>query len=288
MIGKETLNEINAMRKKALRDQGIMIAVMVLGVFGVAFSPVLGIVFIILVFLFGRSLPSKKNYMKLYKEKIVRGVYEQMFDHVSYTPDKGFSREWVEEKLLISRGNRFYSDDYVSGEYKGCHFERSDVTMQDHRSTGKSSYTVTLFRGPWMVFDLEKSFQSYTKIVEREFLNSGKPSMFSIDVNEIEMENIEFNQQFRVYTTNEHDAFYVLTPHFMEKLMEIEKRYGGKMTVGLINSQLHLLLYTDENAFEAPLMEEVTEQNAIVCQRQADIVCELIDSLDLDRMEETK
>lgn len=283
MIGEENLRIINHARKQVMIRQVVGIGLIMMSflsifMFNMGIVIPIGVVILVAIFFFNSN-----QYKKLYKETIVQGVYQNMFDKVTYRSEQGFEKEWVREQCLISMGNRYSSDDYLSGFYKGVHFVRSDVTMQDHRSSGKSSYTVTLFKGQWMVFDFPKVFQSYTKVVEKEFLNSGKPSIFSMSVDKIETENVAFNQLFGIYTTNEHDAFYLLTPHFMEKLMDIEKRYSGKMTVGFINGKLHLLLYTNENAFEPPIFEEVTEKDAFICEQQAKIICEIIDCLDLYR-----
>lgn len=41
---------------------------------------------------------------------------------------------------------------------------------------------------------------------------------------DIETEDVEINNSFNIYAQTEHEAFYILTPSFMEKLKKIDKK----------------------------------------------------------------
>ena len=45
----------------------------------------------------------------------------------------------------------------------------------------------------------------------------------------VKLESVQFNKKFKTYATSEHNAFYVLTPHFMEALMAFEQKNKGKI-----------------------------------------------------------
>ena len=134
------------------------------------------------------------------------------------------------------------------------------------------------------MFDCPKSFYSSTKVAEKEFLDSGNPGWFS-GFEKLETESIEFNELFGVYTTNEHDAFYLLTPHFMEKIIELERKFEGRLTVGFINSQIHVLIYNNENALEPPVMNPITEGDARSIEYQANVIKEICEILNLKKEE---
>lgn len=284
MMNQQTLDQINKKRKKVLTANAICIGMIAVGVLFFFTMPFLTI-FIVIIAALGRNFLSGSNdYKLMFKTLIVEDVYKQHFDELTFNFEEGFSKEFVKEAQLISIGNTYNSDDYISGVYKGVHFKRSDVDMKNVTSNGKTTTTITYFKGPWMIFDCPKKFHSSTKVVEQEFLDSGNPGWFS-GFEKLETESVAFNDIFNIFTTNEHDAFYLLTPHFMEKIIELEKRYEGRLTVGFINSKIHVLIYNDENALEPPVMEEITQKHAKVIEQQANIIVEICECLNLEREE---
>ena len=67
----------------------------------------------------------------------------------------------------------------------------------------------------------------------------------------VETENRFFNDNFEVYTNNEHTAFYVLTPYVMEQLMMM-KRYYKNLGVAVSGNQIMIAVDTKEYLFAMP------------------------------------
>ena len=42
--------------------------------------------------------------------------------------------------------------------------------------------------------------------------------------NKVEFESAEFNRLFDVYSLSPHDAFYLITPQFMERLFSLQSK----------------------------------------------------------------
>ena len=127
------MQKLNAMRKKVFLLTAIAIGLIVVGFLLFMGLPAIGmplfIVGIILSLVSAGTIGSK--FTLLYKEMICREVIEKIFAVEEYNPKKGFEAEFVKETHFISNGNRFSSDDYLRGYYKGIAFERSDVHMQN-------------------------------------------------------------------------------------------------------------------------------------------------------------
>ena len=198
------------------------------------------LVFGILLFLAGLivELSISKNYKQEYKKLFVEGPLNQNFQYVVYDWKAGFTKEAVRSFGLTAIGNRFHSEDYIRAVFDGVPFEMSDVTVQDVRSTGKSTYTVTYFKGRMLVFDYPGKKVGTTRIYSDAFYYLPKDDITKN--NKVEMESDKFNQIFRVYAEDPHDAFYLLTPQFMEKLDHLASNYtsigihfcGNKVFVG--------------------------------------------------------
>ena len=100
---------------------------------------------------------------------------------------------------------------------------------------------------------------------------------------DIETEDVEFNNSFNIYAQNEHEAFYILTPSFMEKLKKIDKKIQSAGIRFLFNNnKLHIGINNSDDAFEFDELEEINEQE-IETNMENDIrlIMDLIDELDL-------
>lgn len=171
---------------------------------------------IILIF----SIPAretKKEYLKGYKQLITRPVMEALFDEVYYYPDMGYSLEQFRKTGLIpwkQKPSYYVSDNLIRGTYKGVKFKQCDIEIRlNDEDTTKD------IKGSLIEFSLSKRVESAVMVLE-----SGVPRPES-KFRKVNMENIEFNRMFDVYAIDEHDAFYVLTPHFMEYIQALNGIY---------------------------------------------------------------
>ena len=100
-----------------------------------------------------------------FKSIHVKKIIEQEISNVFYDPKKGFEKETVYESKILKKEDRYYSEDYISGQIKGKRFESADVKLQDVRSNGKSTTVVTVFQGRFFMIDFDKKFESNVYIM---------------------------------------------------------------------------------------------------------------------------
>lgn len=226
----------------------------------------------------------KEYFKKIFVEKPFRIAFEQ----VNYRYDKGIEQERLDGTDLILLGNRYYSNDYVQGIYKNVRFERADIKIQHHVNTGKHSHTITYFNGRWLIFEFNKNFRFDLQIIGNGFGYSQKNKSIFTDQNDrrhkIEMEDIEFNECFQVLGQDDHEAFYILTPHFMAVLKSLYSSTDGALMLGFVDNRLHVAINTEKDAMEASIFSSV-EPAAVGSDVEHEIyaIKNIIDSLDLDR-----
>lgn len=68
--------------------------------------------------------------------------------------------------------------------------------------------------------------------------------------NKVEMESDPFNQQFKVITSDDELAFYILTPQFMEHIVATDEKVDGYTKIEFENSKVTLALNNGKNSFE--------------------------------------
>lgn len=215
------------------------------------------IMVVVFVILYNCEKISNK-YRREYKELFVKDALSLAFDNVECNFESGISEEEIEAYGLLVTENRFYSNDYITGMYKGSRFTRSDVTIKKVIHTGKRTTTITTFSGPYMIFEFDKKFNSDV-LVKEKGASHRSSFFFKDELEKVKFESVEFNKKFNVYSKDGHTAFYLLTPQYMEKLMEFDSRFEGVCYFGFINGKFHLALYNNEDMFETSVFTEVDE-----------------------------
>ena len=288
-----TLEELENLRKKVVKKEitafviGILIILLILIIFGVsALEGVYAFIILIWLFIFLFTRKDKNNFKKAYKNTVVLESLKSMFLDVRYEPNNGINEQVLRNTAMISMGDRYYSNDYISAKYKNIPFVASDVHIQEeHTDSDGDTYTVTLFKGQWFIFDFNKSFKADLQICEKGFGNNRRGSLFSGDrLKKVELEDINFNKQFNVYAQNELDAFYILTPNTMEKIKEVENKVSGKLLFCFIDNKLHVGLYNSKDLFEYKNVYKsinLEQEKNNVLQDMKNIT-EFVDILDLD------
>lgn len=111
-----------------------------------------------------------------------------------------------------------------------------------------------------------------------------KRSLLRIKNNKkVKLEDIEFNKMFKIYSEIEHDAFYILTPHFMEKIKKLYKELDAPIKLTFMENKLHVAVNNGEDSFEYnvlnPINEEEIEQDII---KDIKLITDFVNELNLD------
>lgn len=286
-MNDEILNELENERQKVL---GFYLKLL-MGTIGLGFITALltdaiaGTIVGSLAFCVGLLFTGRRKFVNHFKSKVLTSIFNQTFGKCEFHFNDGFSKDDVFATELTNYGNTYHSDDLIKGEYRGIPFERADVAIRQVQSTGKSVMVIPIFVGQWMIFSLPyKKFDSTTKVVENEFFKASNPTgnfFNKIKVEKMETESIPFNDKFSIFTNNEQDAFYLLTPVMMEKLLELEKKYD-KVRIGFINGQVHVLLATNKNQFEPSVSSKIDDEYINELQSQANIIKDIADILQIE------
>ena len=143
---------------------------------------------------------------------------------------------------LVSRWDRSNFEDKITGQRKGVDFEFFEAHLEQRRTTRDSkgrtqTRWVTVFRGQCMRFDFHKTFHGRT-LVARDagiFNNLGGGSGMKI----AKLEDPVFEKAFSVYTTDQVESRYILTPDFMQRIVELEQTFhGGKLRCAFIGGEM--------------------------------------------------
>ena len=261
----------------------IAICLVVISPFLMIFGALTGIVITALI-----PNPSKKKYYDAVKYSAIRGQFEKAFGEVMVDYNKGFSENFISHTGLLQMGNEYSSDDYVSGVCNGVPFSRSDVYIASSSSDSEgNSSTTVFFEGRWMVFDFPKELSGDLQVFEKNFHYAKKrKGIFTKKAerrHEIFLEDESFNKRYVVMAQDDHDAFYFLTPHMMEKIDRYCSQSDGRFMLGILGNRLHVAINNSKNPMEPSLFRknDVEEVRAEV-SNEIELIRRTIEEFKLD------
>jgi hypothetical protein len=177
------------------------------------------------------SMPINKL-AKETKLMLVEPVAEQF--GLAFTPAPGQPAEIMELRRLglVPSWDRAKYEDMLSGERAGAPFRFFEAHLEEKRTTtdskGRTRTTwVTVFRGQCLAAHFHKPFNGVTKV----FRDAGMFNMFlkgGRQEQRVRLEDPVFEKAFEVFSTDQIEARFILTPDFTERLVQLEKTFEGR------------------------------------------------------------
>lgn len=183
----------------------------------------------------------KKDFEHNIKLKIMKTVCECLgnikWSHDSYPLGKMFS-----DSFVVPEFNSQEYDDVFNGYYNDVHLQivESEYAIESRRNSR------IVFDGVIIKIDMNKEFTSHTVIKQDTLLHTSPSSK----LHKTELEDIEFNKKFDVFTNDDVDARYLITPSFMERLKNMKTAFKAKgMTCAFYKTYLIVALSTKRDLF---------------------------------------
>ena len=147
---------------------------------------------------------------------------------------------------LLPGWDRQNFEDRLTGTRKGTSFEFFEAHLEVKRQTRDSNGRmktrwVTVFRGQCLRFKFAKSFLGRTLVArDAGFFNrfGGGDGMRIA-----KLEDPKFEKLFTVYTTDQVESRFLLTPDFMQRLVDLEDAFhGGKLRCAFVAGEILIAL----------------------------------------------
>jgi ABC-type multidrug transport system fused ATPase/permease subunit len=273
---KTSIAGIESKRKGVLRSFLIMF-VLILSVF-LSFlfisqqfylNVIVGFIFIIAAIVF--FVKGAYRYLKFrseYKSSVVKKVIQFINPKYIYDANKHISlNDFKMSKLGSDMVNKAIGDDYVCGKIDKTVFEFSELVAQNEYETtdddGKKVKQVnTLFNGLFFLADFNKYIQGETFVMpdkaERLLGKLGQSLQRSSKGELVKLENQEFEKYFAVFSTNQTEARYILTPTMMEGMVSIRKKIGANCSFSFIGERVYCGIEFNKALFEASILKPVS------------------------------
>lgn len=154
---------------------------------------------------------------------------------------------------IIDRYNRVSYDDSFTGIYKDINYEICETSFYYTTGTGKNSSTRTVFKGVMIKLDMNKSFTGNT-VIRPDTLKHASPAA---NLKHTTLEDVVFEKKFDVFTDDEVEARYLITPSFMERLNNMKTAFSAdRVSCAFYDKYLLVGLHTSNDLFSIGSLKE--------------------------------
>jgi hypothetical protein len=156
--------------------------------------------------------------------------------------------------LFRQQAERYSGSDLVKGRLGDIPVEFSRVHSEYYTKRGKHHSWVTIFKGLFFVADCNKNFSGQTIVLPDTAQNLlGKLGqalqlMLPPIGRLVKFDDAEFEKYFVVYSENEAEARYILSPSLMSRVIEFRKKNRSAwLRLSFTGSQVYVALSHEQN-----------------------------------------
>lgn len=256
-------------------------------IIGIILTPLFGIGLIIIILAFVGRDHEISSLSTKFKEELLNEIVSDTLDDARYLGSLGIDKSTVFSTGIFHNISRFYSEDLLIGKYKGMEYKTSDLVMSSRQNGNTGG--VYMNTGPQPEIPVYKGkFISINLISNKDLIVvvTEKKKKYEENVErglgKVLVESIDFNNKFNIYATSEQDAFYVLTPVLIEKMLELESHFRGSMGFVFRNGFLYVLINDGRDSLEIYPKNKVDEVFYRNIVSDITVACAIIDEFNLD------
>jgi hypothetical protein len=289
----------DATRKKALTISSVIIAATVLLSFGalvveddfLAFVLVPGIILAVTVY-----THMMRGVKLQYKKLVVPSILKEIDPGLSYNPSGCIPKEeFRRSKIFTNSIDSYHGEDLVFGSYKGIPVRFSELKVQEKHSDGKNTTYHTFFDGVFMIADFNKDFK-YSHWVLPDTAEAAFGQVMGNFLQKLRlpgrghmtrMEDPAFEKKFVVYTEDDVEARYILTPKLMHTMLTLSERFrkgASRIGFAFMNSNVYVAIPIEggRDLFEMPSSGELGVETARRTQEELKEILSVFDVMELD------
>lgn len=218
--------------------------------------------------LLGIYMSSYREYMEFYKENFITFIIKDIDKDFQYTYEKIRDFDHTFSDVGIWQYDGITKEDFITGKYNGILFEFAEFAFA---SKGCKQF------GTILTCEFNKKFKHNLKIINK------KLSFWSFFKKiRLKTENKDFNSIFDIKSDEEFEKYYLLSPSFMEKLVDINNSGKfGFISVVFKDGKIYVFGESGRDLFEAYTTFEPTLELAKYYKMMILEILSIIDELKL-------
>ncbi|MFD0940126.1 DUF3137 domain-containing protein [Pedobacter boryungensis] len=243
-------------------------------VLGLAILAIVGFIIAIpgaiILFRIGESV---SNYKSRFKQEVIGAALNSVDKSLTLDPNRGIvESEFTSSQLFTTSPDRYNTEDLISGKIDKTSFYFAEVhaeyKTEVQTKNGRQVTWHDILKGIIFTADFNKNFNGVTVVRPKNF-GSKIGAWFSKNVysfgdkNVVELENENFNKNFVIYSTDQIEARYILTPAMMEKINDLNQRSAYTISLSFIDTRMYIAFPLDKNYFEPPVFKTLLKPDLL-------------------------
>lgn len=154
---------------------------------------------------------------------------------LNFVPTPGAVNSIYDHKRvgMVPSWDRSAFEDHILGNRNGVDFEFFEAHLEERRTTRDSNGRtrtrwVTVFKGQCIRFDFHKRFFGETLVTRDAGFFNFLGNMTMGELERARLESPDFEKAFEVYTSDQVEARFLLTPDMMQRLLDLEGIFHGR------------------------------------------------------------
>ena len=220
---------------------------------------VAALVFVLVTYLMP-GIAAFANYRARFKRDIVPDIFRVVCPSAAYEPLQGIAENVFDAPGLFNTRGTYSSDDRVRGRIGRTPFEVSEVGRAYSTGSGKNSRSYVVFRGLFFHLDFNQQLNGVT-LIEPEKAQShqvGEREGLGL----ITIDSPEFENEFKIYTSDESEARALLTPAMTGALLTLRERTGTPVFIAFKGRRAYGAVHYGRALFE-PGIAQTTSMEAV-------------------------
>lgn len=192
-----------------------------------------------------------------FKQKVFKRIVNFVNPTVEYVPIGHIGLpEVLESGLFDRKGYEIGGSDQIMGRHNGVPFIMCDLQVHFQRNfTNEKEGPDEVFCGQYFVARFNKKFSTPVFIKARtgfkgNFTDNSIGAYLTNEGSKVQLEDPEFMKMFDVYSDDQIEARYILTPALMERIKELAKRTKGKYYIAFTNNKITVANNSRTDNFE--------------------------------------
>ena len=199
---------------------------------------------------------ANKTIQKKYKRNIVIPLLKYLYEeNLEYKARQRMAINLLRKSLLFTKRVDYNSgDDYIKCKIGNTIIQFSEIKAYTTFMHNEKK----IFSGVFISVDFNKYFKSKTIIYDKyDYVNFRKSTLNFLGKTEnagfIELEDKNFNNNFIVIGEDQVESRYILSPDFMQRLLNYKKAIGKNVSFSFIDNHLYIIIPNKINILELKL-----------------------------------
>lgn len=267
-------------RKELLQKMGLACGVVIVAAIIIALIFVGqggGFISLVIVAIIGIALVAigfnvmTSAYVRDFKNQVIGQIVHYVGPQLTYRPESGISIEQFRSSgIFCQRIDRYSYEDLVQGyvdktDIAFCELHAEYKTETRNSKGNRQTHWHTLFKGLFFIADFNKHFHGNTYVLpdtaEKVLGRFGQMLQgFGKSHGElVKLEDPVFEREFAVYSDDQVEARYILSPALMRRMVEFRRKAGGNVYFSFGGGNVNIAISSKKDRFEPRIFKTVLD-----------------------------